>query len=202
MVGVLDRNGHLLELEREVTAQVAGGVVRREVEVAGVVERHGHGGPARDGRVLLEVEELELGAHVQHVAGLVRGAEGPVEARARVAGERVSLRGADVAEDARNAALGGAPRKDLERAHVREGEHVGLLERGEAINGRAVEADTLLERLLEVLGGDGERLEVAEHVGEPKAHEADVALLDGAQDEIDVLLAAHADSSRGSAENT
>ena len=51
--------------------------------------------------------------------------------------------------------------------------------------------DALLERLLEVLGGDGERLEVAEHVGEPKAHETDVALLDGAKDEVDVLLVCH-----------
>ena len=41
------------------------------------------------------------------------------------------------------------------------------------------------------LGADREALETAEHVGEPQAHEADVALLDGAEDEIDVLLLIH-----------
>ena len=151
MVGVLHRNRHLLELEDGVAAQVARGVLGREVEVASVVERRGHGRALLDRRVLLEVEELELGADVQDVAGGIGLAEGAQRAGARVAHEGLAVRGPDVAEDAGHAGLARAPRQNLEGARVREGEHVGLLERGEAVDRRAVEADALLERLLEVL---------------------------------------------------
>lgn len=85
----------------------------------------------------------------------------------------------------------GAPGQDLERGGIREGQHVRLVGRGEALNGGTVETNALFKRDLEVLRADSEALEPAEHVGEPQADEADVALLDGAQDEIDVLLLVH-----------
>ena len=74
-------------------------------------------------------------------------------------------------------------------AGVRLGQHVGLVDPGEALDGRAVEADALGERALELGGRDGHGLEGPEHIGEPQPHEADVALLDGAEDEL--LLTIH-----------
>ena len=82
-----------------------------------------------------------------------------------------------------------APRQHLEGRRVGLGQHVGLVDPGEALDGRAVEADALGEGPLELGGGDGHGLERPEHVGEPQPHEADVALLDGAEDEL--LLTIH-----------
>ncbi len=60
---------------------------------------------------------------------------------------------------------------------------------GEALDRRAVEADALLEGALEFGGRDRDRLEVAEHVGEPQPDESDVPFLQRAQHEF--LLAVH-----------
>ena len=73
------------------------------------------------------------------------------------------------------------PRQQLERAGVGPGEHVALLDAAEAVDGRTVELHALVEGVLELGRGDGERLQLAEHVGEPEPHEADPALLDRAQ---------------------
>src|SRR5207342_1601609 len=61
--------------------------------------------------------------------------------------------------------------------------------------GRAVEPDAVGERPFQLRGGHGDRLEVAEHVGEPQPHEADVAFLERAEDEL--LLPIHASLSTG-----
>ena len=65
------------------------------------------------------------------------------------------------------------PRQQLEGVRVGPGEHVALLDAAEAVDGRAVEVHALLEGVLELGRGDGERLELAEHVGEPEPDEAD-----------------------------
>ena len=182
VVGVLHGNRHLLEHEGGLATEVGRDVTRREVEVAGAVERHRVG-------VVVEVEVLDLGADVGDVALGVRLAEDALEHRARVTVERLARRGLDVAEDAGDALLGGTPREDLEGGGVGECKHVRLLLGHEPLDGRAVEADALLEGLLEVLRRDGERLEPAQHIGKPQADEADAALLDGPQNEVDVPVA-------------
>ena len=50
---------------------------------------------------------------------------------------------------------------------------------------RAVEAHAALEGVVELLGVDAERLQLAEDVGEPEADEADAALLD---ERLDVVV--------------
>ena len=184
MEGVLNRDAHLLEGEHGVTAQVARGIRRHEVEVAHLV--HGNG------RVVVgEVIVFELRADVHDVSGRLRLAEHATQALARIALEIRAVGLANVAEHAGHAVVRGTPGKHLERGRVREGEHVGLLGRGESFDGRAVEADALLEGNLEVFGANGEALEPAEHIGKPEMHKADAALLDGAKNEIDVLLLIH-----------
>jgi hypothetical protein len=89
----------------------------------------------------------------------------------------------------RSAVVAGAPRQDLERRGVGVGEHVGLVDAGEALDGRAVEADALLEGVLELGRGHAHALEEAQHVGEPQSYEPDVTLLE--RPEHEVLLLAH-----------
>ena len=88
-----------------------------------------------------------------------------------------------------------APRQDLERGRVGLGEHVGLVDPGEALDRGAVEADALGEGALELGRRDRDRLQVAEHVGEPQPHEPDVALLERAEHEL--LLPVHRPSLPG-----
>ena len=171
--GVLHGDGHLLERERGLATQVVGDVGRREVEVASLVQRH-----RLD--VVVKVEVLDLGANVKDVALAVGALEDAFEATTGVTGKGLAGRRADVAEHARHAALGGAPGQELEGLGVGEGEHVGLLETSKAINRRAVEANALLEGLLELLGRDRERLQRAQDVCEPQANKTNVALLNGA----------------------
>ena len=72
---------------------------------------------------------------------------------------------------------------------IREGEHVALLDPAEAVDGRTVELDTLLERGVELDRGDGDGLDLAEHVGEPEPHQADPSFFDGPQHVV--LLVIH-----------
>ncbi len=80
-------------------------------------------------------------------------------------------------------------RQDLERRRIGPREHVALAGPGEALDRRAVEADALVERAVELGRGDRHRLQRAEDVGEPEPDEADLALLERAQYEF--LLAVH-----------
>ena len=192
VVGVLHRDGHLLEHQRGLAAQVVGVVHGREVEVARIVL-------GLELVLAVGVEVLDLGAHIGDVAHLVCLGEDLQQAVARVAVKGLAGGRVHVAEDARHAGLGRTPRQECEGVGVREGQHVGLLQRHEAVDGRAVKADALLKGLLELLRRDGKGLEVAQDVGKPKADKADVSLLDGSKNEVDVLLAAHADSFQGSA---
>ena len=193
--GVLHGDGHLLERERGLAAQVVGHVARRKVKVAGGVERHGI-------HIIVKVEVLDLGTHVEDVALAIRALEDALEASARVAGERLARRRADVAEHTRHAALRGAPRQKLERLGIGEGEHVRLLEASKAVNRRAIEANALFERLFKLLRRDRKRLQRAQHVCEPQAHKANVTLLNGAQNEINVLLGAHGSPPDGTGAGT
>ena len=110
--------------------------------------------------------------------------EGPLEHVPRVGEARRAVGQLQVAEHPRRAGRVAAPRQDLEGRRVGLGEHVGLVDAGEALDGRTVEADALGEGALELRRRDGHGLERAEHVREPQTDEADVALFDRAQHEL------------------
>ena len=86
------------------------------------------------------------------------------------------------------AGLGVPPRQHLEGRWIGMGHHVGLVDPGEAFDGRAVEAHPLGERPLELGRRDRDRLQEAENVGEPHPDEPDVSLLDGPQHELGLLV--------------
>ena len=171
---VLDGDAHRLEHEDRLLAQLRHHVVRREVEEPGVVE-----GLGLLGR--LEVEELHLRRGEEREALLAGALEVALQHVARVAGEGLAVEVLDVAEHAGDRGVAAAPGQQLEGGRVGPGEHVGFLDPAVALDGRAVEAHALLEGAFELGRRDRERLQLAEHVGEPEAHEAHAALLDGAQ---------------------
>ena len=79
--------------------------------------------------------------------------------------------------------------QQLEGVRVGPGEHVGFLDPAVALDRRAVEGHALFEGGLELGRRDLDRLQKAEHVGEPEPHEAHAPLLDRAQDVL--VLAFH-----------
>ena len=172
VVRVLDLDAHLLERHHRVAPEVARLVERGEVEVPALVEHLGAVGAP-------EVEVLELGPEVEVVVAHVLG---PLERAphdvARVALVGLAARHADVAEHARHRAFLRAIGEDRERVRVGHGDHVRLLDRVEAGDRGAVEAHPPVERVVQLLLGDGEALELTEDVREPQPDELDVALLD------------------------
>ncbi len=140
---------------------------------------------------VLEVEELDLRPDVEGEAEGGGARQVALEHLARVAGEGRAVREVDVAEHARHAALARAPGQQLEGRGVGDRGHVALAGAGEALDRAAVEADALLERLFELLEGDGEALQRAEDVREPEADELDVLLAALLQDVIVLSSACH-----------
>ena len=184
---VLDRDAQRLQGPDGLLAQRAGDVVGRQVEERALVQRLrrlplGAGGEVEELEVRGDVEgELAAPALVQVAAQHVAG----------VALERRAVQVGDVAEDPGLGRLRIAPGQELEGVGVGDGEHVALLHPAEAVDRGAVERHALLERVLQLGRADGEALQLAEHVGEPEADEADAALLHRAHHVVLVPLHAH-----------
>uniref|UniRef100_A0A6J5ZZ65 Unannotated protein n=1 Tax=freshwater metagenome TaxID=449393 RepID=A0A6J5ZZ65_9ZZZZ len=170
VVAVLDMDPELLQCEHRLAAHVGAGVKRRQVEVAALVENLGAVG-------ILEEEVLELGPDVEGVkTHPFHPCDRTSQHLARVALVGSPFGRLDVAEHARHALLFGTPRKDGEGRRIGHRDHVRLLNRVEAGDRRTVEAHPALERVVELVDSNRERLQLTEDVGEPKADEADVAL--------------------------
>ena len=182
---VLDGDAGRLETLDRPTADVGALVVGGEVEVDRVVERH-----RRDrGVVVLQVEELDLGcAHELEALGGGRGEVAPQDL-SRVALERLAVQVGNVAEDAGGQLLAVGAGHELEAVRIGVGEHVALLHPAEPVDGGTVELHALLEGRVELHGGDGDRLDLAEHVGEPEPNQPDPSFLDGPQHVV--LLVIH-----------
>ena len=184
---VLDGDPHLFERADRSFAEFAGDIVGGQVEEAALVDRDG----CFTGDDGFEVEELDVGRHIEREAHLVCSLHMAAQHLAWVAGERGAVEVVDVAEDARLGFLRVAPRDDLECVGVGDREHVGFLHPREAVDRRAVERHAVGEGIVEFGGRDCEALEVAEHVGEPQPHESDTALFHRSQDEFAMLLDTH-----------
>ena len=187
----LDLDPERLEVVHHLLADI-GPEVLGEVEVAGrVVGQRLH--PAvRAG----QQEELELRTGVEDPAALLGAVELPTENVARIAGERVTVRREDVADDARTARLGRpATRVDSllpgdrrKGRQVRDQEHVRLGDACEALDAAAVEPLAVLDRLLELVHRHLDRFDLAHDVGELQADEAQVALLGELQGGGEILV--------------
>jgi hypothetical protein len=173
VVAGLDRDPEVLEVVDRAPAEVRALVQRRQVEVGAVVER------ARRQVLAREEEELDLGADLRGPAQVGDLGQDALQRVARVGRERGAVGLAHRAEHPPDHAV--APRQQRERRRVRVGDDVALAAARGALEAGAVQADPVLQRLLQLGGRDGQRLEDAEDVDEPEADEAHAALLDRAQ---------------------
>ena len=133
---------------------------------------------------------VDLGVDVAGEAGVGHARELALQDGAGVGAGGLAVGGEHVAEHAGHpvARLLLPPGQHLEGRGVRAQEHVGLEDAGQALHGAAVKADSLLEGALDLRGGYGHGLQLPDDVGEPQAHEADVALLDGAEHVLLLLV--------------
>ena len=193
MVGRLDGDAHLAEVEHRLTPKVRGDIARRLVEIAASVDS---GGVIR----ALEVEKLNVRSYVElqaQTAGLLHAL---LEDVAGIAVEGRVLRGHDVAEHAGHGVLSRAPGEDAERGGVRQQHHVPLGVPGETLDGRAVEGHAAHEGVLKRLHGDGDALDVAQDVRKPETNKLDVLLPGGVEDVVNGLAFApqiHSTYSKG-----
>ena len=68
------------------------------------------------------------------------------------------------------------------------GQHVGLVDPGEALDRRTVEAHAFGEGTLQLGGRDSDRFQKAENIGEPHTDEPHIALFDRPQNELGLLV--------------
>ena len=186
VVARLDADVHFFERERRFAAQRRGDIVAREIEVAALIERLRHERRAFDGR--FEVEKLDFRANIKGVAQSRRVAQLALQNPARIGVGGRAIRQTDVAKQARDGAFRRAEGQQAKRGGIGKSDHVAFVFARKTFDGAAVEGDAFFESTLEFVGDDGHAFERAEDVGEPEAHELDLALLSGAQHEFDVLV--------------
>ena len=192
VVRVLHVDAELLEREHGLAAHVGAGVERGEVEVAALVEHLRH---AALGARVPEVEELELGAHVEvREAHLLRALERAPQHLARVAlvglAGRASRRRRTSAPRPRPpGARAGSRRSTASGMAIMSDSSIALKpvidEPSKPIPPSKASSSSwaLIEKLFSW----------PEDVGEPEPHEADVAVLDEGADVVRGLrLVAHA----------
>src|SRR5438034_432093 len=145
MVVVLDRDPHLLESPDRVPPDRRRSVHRRLSEVAAFVESLGP-------LLVPEEEVLGLRADVERVeAHRLHPLEREAQHVARIAGIGLAVGGDDVADHPAGEAVG----QDPEGRGIRDRDHVGLFDRVEAGDRRAVEAHPVVERALRLLAAGG-----------------------------------------------
>ena len=185
VVAELHRDAEVLEHPHRAAAEVVGRAAGDVVEVPGRVDRLR---PVDAVLGRLQQVELDLRMRVEREAALRRLRQRALEHVPRVGDGRLPVRRGDVAEHPRGEVDLAAPRQDLEGRGVRMRQHVGLERAGQALDGRAVESDALAEGALDLGRRDRDRLQRADHVGEPQSHELDLPLFDGAKNEVALLV--------------
>ncbi len=143
---VLDRDAERFECPDGLLAQFPGDVARGQVEVAALVDRDRQ--LAGDQR--LEVEELDVGGHVEGEAFVMGRLHVATQDLAGITLERCAVEMVDVAEDPGLGHLRVAPRQQLERVGVGHRQHVGFLDAGEPVDRRTVEGHPVFEGVLEL----------------------------------------------------
>ncbi len=181
MEGILYRHAHLLEHQYGVAAQVTRGVRLRKIKVAHVIEGQ---------RLVLvsEVVILQLSTHVHDKAGFFGAMEHATQTLARITLKGLAVGSANIAEHAGSTIVTRTPRQYLEGRGVRERQHVSFLGRSKALDSRAIKTNTLFKGNLKVLWADCKTLKTSQYIDEPETDKTNVALLDRAKHEVDILL--------------
>ena len=124
MEAVFDRDSELFELADRLLAEIARSIIGREVKVTALIEGLRSFAFGR----WLEVEELDVGGHVERQALVVGRLHVATEHLARIAIERRTVEAVNVAEHACFGGTGLTPRDQLEGVRVGHRQYVGFLD--------------------------------------------------------------------------
>ncbi len=163
-----DADSHLLEREYNLPSQIAGDVKGCQVEVSTPVEDLRRVG-------VLEKEELNFRAGVEGIALFGGFLEIPFQHVPGIALEWFHVGGVDVAENTGYRVLLGPPGKYFKGGQVGNGEHLPLVGPYKAQHGGAVKPDTLVDRIFELVYGDGVAFQKPENVGKPQPYKPHIA---------------------------
>ena len=180
VVAGLDLKLHSLQRQADLPAGRLAVVQGAQIEVAGLVVGLGGGLTLVIG---LEQEEFRLGTHIKgikaHVLGLLQG---PLQHVAGVAGEGRTIGVVHVADQAGHLTVAGPPGEDGEGVQVGVQVLIRLVDADKTLDGGAVEHDLVVDRLLNLGGGDGNVFQLTEDVGELEADKLNILLMDDADD--------------------
>ena len=146
VVRELDGDPHVLQHAHGTAAEVVGVPARDVVEIARLID--GHHTLGGDG--LTQKVELDLGMHHDAESGVGGALDDTLQDAARIRGRRATVGHEHVAEHAGDGILVGAPRQQLKGRGIGHEQHVGFKHAGQALDGRAVEANTLGESVLQL----------------------------------------------------
>ena len=178
VVAGLDLKAHLLQGHADLPAGALAVIQGAQVEVARLVVGLGGGTALVVG---LEQEELGLGPHVEGVIPHVLGPlKDPLQGAAGIAHKGSAVGVVDIADQPGNLAVAGPPGENHEGVQIGIEILVGLVDADETLDGGAVEHNLVVDRLLDLGGGDGHVLQLTENVGELEADKLDILLVDDA----------------------
>ena len=179
VVAGLDLKFHGFQRQADLPAGGLTVVQRTQIEVAGLVVGLGGGFALVIG---LEQEEFRLGAYIEGVKAHILGfLQGPLEHVAGIAGKGRAVGVVYIADEPGHLAVVGLPGKHPIGFQVGEQVLVGLVDADEAFNGGTVKHALIVDRLLDLGGGDGHVFQLAENISELQT------------DEFDILFPYHAD---------
>ena len=158
----LDFEAHLFQRHADLAPRALAVIQRSQVEVARLVR-------SRRGRmpffVHLEQEELALRPHVETIAHLRGPGQHFLQHPAGIARERRSVRVVYVADQSRNLAVLGPPGQDRKGVQVGMQVLVALVDPDKALDAAAVDHDLVIDRFLDLAGGDRHVFQLAEDIG-------------------------------------
>src|SRR6267154_1053213 len=184
VVGGLHRDLHRLERLDGAGAELGPDIIGHLVEIARVIQQ-------RAIAHALEVEVLELRAQIERVALLLDPLEGALQDVPGVPRVGRAVRILDVADQPAHALAVHFPGEDLERAPVRHRDEIALVDPGEALDGGAVDAHALFERVGQYAERDAHALQLTQNVDEPEMDHLHTAFFAELHDLLRRLQALH-----------
>ena len=164
MVGRLNLISHLLQSQADAPTGGLAVIQGAQVEVARLVVGLGGGLALPIG---LKQEKFRLGSHVKGVVPHGLGPlQNPLQHAPRVTYKGGTVRVVHIADQPGHLGLLRLPGENDEAVQVGIQVLVGLVDADKALDGRAVQHDLVVHRLLNLGGGDGYVFQLAENVGE------------------------------------
>ncbi len=179
VVGGLNLKAHVLQRQADVAPDALAAVDGGHVKIAGLIPGMG-GGLAVLGQ--LEQEKLALRPHIKRIAHGLSLLDGALEHIARVAHKGRAVVQMHVANQARHALMPGDPGQYGKGRQIREQAHVAFLNAHIPFDGAAVDGHLVVERALQLGGGEGHILELPKDIRKLEADKSNALFLYDADD--------------------